>query len=275
MAVSSSSTFSSGKNQGVPTVSADFDKFAKHATPRFAIGFKVEDGDGNVYRYSHFGADTNRGVLVSQDVSESSLGDSDNVIVASASCANTSDGTKGSRYLNITTGNYSSGGTATEVTANQFAGGTFITSDDAGEGYTYDIVGNTTNAGSSTIRVELRQPIQVALGATTDFIIVGNKYANLEIATNGTDCTLAGVTCQTMDVSEEAWGWVQTKGLVGILCAGTDVLGEKVVLSQGTSGAVICASSVTESSQSLDQVVGSCVVAGDSTGHGVYYINLE
>jgi len=272
MAVSANSTFGSGTNQGVPTVSADFNKFDKHATPRFAVGFKVEDGDGNVYRYSHFGADVNRGVLVSQDLSESSLGDSDNAIVASASCTVTTDGTAGSKYLEITTGIYGST-TNTEITEDQFAGGKFITSDDAGEGYTYDIVGNSANT-AATIRLQLKQPLQVAVTAATDFIIVGNRYANLEIATNGTDCATAGVTCQTMDVSEEAWGWVQTKGVVGILCHGTDVVGENISLTNLISGAVVCASNAAAIA-SIDTIVGSCYVAGDSTGHGAYYINLE
>jgi len=271
MAVSSSSKFSSGRTQGVPSASVDFNKFAKHETPRFAIGFKVEDSDGNIYRYSHFGDDVNRGVLVSQDISESSLGDSDNAIVASASCTVTSDGTKGSKYLEITTGIYGST-TNTEIKTDQYAGGKFITSDDTGEGYTYDIVGNTANT-AATIRLQLRQPLQAALDATTDFIIVGNRYANLEIATNGTDAAIAGVTCQTMDVSEEAWGWVQTKGIVSILSQGTDVIGENISITNVTSGAVICASNAGVAS--LDAIIGSCYVAGDDTGHGAYYINLE
>lgn len=274
MAVSSSSRFASGAAIGVPQVAAGFDKFAKDKIPQYRLGFKVEDADGNVYRYAHFGADTNRGVLVAQDVSESSLGDSDNVIVASASCTVTTDGTAGSHYLEITTGEYGST-TATEITAGQFAGGTFVVSDDAGEGYTYDIVGNTANDSGETIRLQLKQPLQVAVTSASDFIIRGNKYSNLEIASNGTDAILAGVTCSTMDVSEQAYGWVQTKGVVGILCAGTDVIGERIVLSTGTNGAVVCASYTGESSQSLDQVLGTCLIPGDSTGHGVYEINLE
>ncbi|MCU0614545.1 MAG: hypothetical protein MUD09_05615, partial [Desulfobacterales bacterium] len=173
MAVSSSSRFSSGTAVGVPQVAGEFNKFDLHKTPQYRLGFKVEDADGNVYRYAHFGADTNRGVLVAQDVSESSLGDSDNVIVASASCTDTTDGTIGSRYIDVTVGIYAST-TATEITADQFAGGKLITTDDTGEGYTYDIVGNTANS-AATIRIQLKQPLVVAVDATTDFIILGNK----------------------------------------------------------------------------------------------------
>lgn len=271
MATSSNSYFGNGTVIGVPQVAVDFDKFAKHASPRFPIGFKVEDVDGAVYRYAHFGADTNRGVVVAQDSSESSLGDSDNVVVASASSTVTTDGTAGQRFVEINTGIYGST-TGTEIKTNQFAGGKFIVSDDSGEGYTYNIIGNTSNA-SANMRLELKEKLQVALGATTDFIIVGNKYANLEIATT-TDEFLAGVTCQTMDVSEQAYGWVQTKGIVGILTGTADVAGENLLLSSATSGAVVTASDAAQVG-SINNYFGFSIVPGDSTGHGAYYINLE
>ena len=267
MAVSTSSRFGSGAVQGVPSVAADFDKFAEHATPQHQLGYKVEDVDGNVYRYAHFGATVNRGVLVSQDVSESSLGDSDNVIVASASASDTSYGTIGSKSIEITAGG------STVIAADQYAGGKFITTDDTGEGYTYDIVGNTANSTSgSNIRLDLRQPLQVAVDGTTDFIIVGNKYANLEINTAATDNIIAGVSCSTISTASY-YGWVQTKGIVGILCGGTDAIGDYINPSNTTSGAVVCQSS--PNSVTVDQILGSCVVAGDSGGHGAYYINVD
>jgi len=140
---------------------------------------------------------------------------------------------------------------------------------------TYKVVGNSANATSgSAFRLQLKQKLQIAVTAATDFIIVGNKYANLEIATNGTDCIVAGVSCRSISTAAY-YGWVQSKGIVGILCEGTDVIGEKIVLSTGTSGAVTSASNVEETSQSIDQVLGSVVIAGDDTGHGAYYINVD
>ncbi len=269
MARSTSSYFGSGVVSGVALVAGEFNKFDEHSAPQYRIGSKIEDADGNVYRYSHFGADVNRGVLVSTDLTEACLGDSDNVIVASASCSVTTDGTAGSKYLEITAGDSGS-----EITLDQFAGGKFITTDDAGEGFTYDIVGNTANAtDTSSFRLQLKQKLQVAVTAATDFIIVGNKYSNLEIATAATDDYVAGVTCSTMDVSEQAWGWIQTKGVVGVLMAGSDAVGQKVQLSVETDGAVCGAAD--NASNTMDQVIGSCVVAGDAAGHGAYYINLE
>ncbi len=272
MTRSTLSSYGSGTIQGISLVAGEFNKFAEHETPQYRIGHKIEDADGSVYRYAHYGADTNRGVLVSTDISESCMGDSNDAIVASASCSVTTDGTVGYHHFEVTGGD-----SGLAIVVDQFAGGKLIVSDDAGEGFTYDIVGNTANAtDTSSFRVQLKQSIQVALTAASDFIIVGNKYSNLEIATHATDNYIAGVSCSTMDVSDKPFGWVQTKGVCGILEGTASVAGEKAILSPATSGATGTASiPQSADANSLDQIIGSCVVAGDSTGHGAYYINLE
>ena len=275
MAVSTKSRFGVGAVVGTPQVGSDFNRFESHSDPRHQLGWSAEDVDGNVYRYAQFGADVNRGVLVATDLSESCLGDSDGVIVASASSTLGTDGLIKTKYIEITAGDG-----AGAILTDQFAGGKFIVSDDAGEGYTYDIVGNTFNATSgSAFRLQLKQPLQVAVTSATDFIIVGNKYANLEIATRATDNYVSGVTCSTMDVSEASYGWVQTKGVVGILTdagvSGVSDANEKIVLSSGTSGAVTCVGDESQTTPTLNTVLGSCIIAGDDTGHGAYYIDLE
>jgi hypothetical protein len=159
MAVSTSTLFGVGAANGVPQVGADFNRFVSDATPKYQVGWKIEDVDGNVYRYSHFGADVNRGVVVAQDISESSLGDSDNVIVAPASTTSGTDGNIGTKYVEITAGQ-----SGNAITADQFAGGRFITTDDTGEGYTYNIVGNTGNATvGSAFRLQLKELLTLLL----------------------------------------------------------------------------------------------------------------
>ena len=156
---------------GVPQVAGAFDKFESHATPKYNLGFKVETADGKVYRYTQFGADVAVGVLVAGDLSESSVVDTDNAIIASASAETTTDGLINNKYIQLT---------LASVTAGQYVGGVFITTDDAGEGYTYDIVGNTATDDPATgdIRIQLAQPLQVAVTTATDFAILGNQYNN-------------------------------------------------------------------------------------------------
>jgi hypothetical protein len=268
MAVSTSNKFSIAAGSP-PSIVGAFDKFAKDATPKYPCGYKVEMADGTVLRYAHFGEDVDRGVLVSQDVSESLLTEDDDNIIAPASCVDTSDGTIGSRYIQATL----------TATVDQYAGGKLITTDDTGEGYTYDIIGNTATNDPATgdIRIELAQPLQVAVDATTDIVIVGNLYANLEIANAGVDDIISGVTCSTMDVSEAAWGWVQTKGVCGILADGTPAAGTILTLSDGTNGAVqaLAGGGTDVADVITEPIVGFCLTVPDSGGHCASKINLE
>lgn len=257
---------------GTPQVASNFNKFDMHKIAQFPIGFKVEDAKGNVYRYAHFSADTNRGVLVSPDLSETSVVDSDNVITAPASAQTTTDGTIGNKYVEIT---------LASIEADDFAGGSLVITDDTGEGYTYDIVGNTATGvpAASVIRLQLAQPLQVALDATSDFAISPSKYSNLEIAT-ATDTAPIGVSCSTMDVSEAPFGWIQTRGDVGILQDGVIAIGNPVQLSDGTSGAVqvfggATVSTVAAGDLVVEPILGYCLIAGDSGGAGVFRIMCE
>lgn len=276
MAVNTNTTFSIASG-APPTAVGSFNKFDMHATPKYAVGYKVEQADGSVYRYSHFGADTNRGVLVSQDVSESSVVDTDNKIIAPASAVavpgeSVKPGTIGSRYVEIT---------LASVTANKFVGGKFVTTDDTGEGYTYDIIDHTITGDPATgnFRIKLAEPLQVALDATTDFAIQGNLYSNLEVATAATDIAVAGVSCSTVDFSEAPYAWIQVKGQVGILTDTTPpAIGDISVLSSEVAGAVMKmggTAAATIGDVNGEEIIGTCLIAGDSTGHGVYKINIS
>lgn len=265
MAVPSDGRFFTRVTENVLT---DGNIFRQDASPKYAIGTRLVRGS-RVFRYSHFGADTNRGVLVATDADESSLVDSDNIVVAPASAATTTDGTLGSKFVEIT---------LAAVTANQFAGGLFVTTDDVGEGYTYEIKGNTAtdDPASGNFRLELHQKLQVALDATTDIAIQGHLNANLELATEDVDVAVAGVSCSTMDVSAAAYGWIQTWGPCGILQDGTIAIGDICTLSDSVDGAVQVAGGgdTTIADLVAESYVGTCLIAGDSGGHGVFDLSI-
>jgi hypothetical protein len=268
MAISTSSKFSIAAGSP-PQVVGAFDKFAKDATPKYPCGYKVEMADGTIYRYSHFGEDTAVGLVVAADISESSQADIADEIIAPASCVTTTDGTIGSYYIEAD---------LASVTVDQYAGAKLLILDDTGTGYTYDIVGNTAtdDPASGNIRIQLAQPLQVALDATTDIGIRGNRYANLESA-DPSDIDLAGVSCSAMDVSEAAWGCIQTKGVVAILADGTIDDGDVITLSDGVAGAVqTMAGGGTAISDAVSEpIIGFCVETGASGEYSGHIINLE
>ena len=145
MAVLDTSYFSNASPGDVQLFKGNI--FRKDATPVYPVGFRVTLAGGRVFRYAQYGADTNRGLIVSQDLSESAVVDTDNVMIAPASAVTVTDGTINSRFIQIT---------LASVTVDQFAGGTLHTTDDTGEGFTYFILGNTAtperlDAGSDAL----------------------------------------------------------------------------------------------------------------------------
>lgn len=265
MAIDANSYFSNQASVGLGGATAgQFNKFDLHATPKYNLGFKVEQADGSVYRYVHTGAATNRGQLVSQDISETSVVDTDNVIIAPASAVSVSGetikpGAIGSTYVEIT---------LASVTLNQYRGGKFVTTDDTGEGYTYDILGNTAtdDPASGTFRLSLAQKLQVALDTTTDFAIMGNPYSDVEAST-GTDEFPVGVLCSTT-TSALPYAWAQSKGVVGLLQVGNVTQGDVLVVSNTAGGAEVM-------SIFTQPIIGFCTDPGDTTGHMIAKINLE
>jgi hypothetical protein len=229
MAYSTSNKFSIAAGSP-PQIVGAFDKFEMHATPKYPCGYKVEMADGSVYRYGHFGANTSVGRLVSEDVSETSLTRQANKFKAPAASASGTDGAVGSRYLQATLAG---------VGKDLFAGAKVVMTADTGLGYTYDIIGNTAtdNPVSGDCRIELAQPIQVAIDATTDIHVTASPYQNLEGATD-TDIHVAGVACSTMVVADAPWGWIQTKGKCGVLSAAAVAAAVGAVLTtSNTAGA--------------------------------------
>lgn len=248
--------------------------YSLDGTPKYSLGFRISRQDGNIYRYGQFGAATNRGLLVSQDLSETSIPDTDNGMVAPASALVTSDGTIGAHFIEIT---------MSGVIKNQFQGGYLATTDDVGEGYTYRIKGNTASGynGATAYRLELYDPLQVAIDNTTDYTIIGCMFNDLEAATLGTDSAVIGASCATT-TSAKPFAFVQTRGVCGVLQDASSVLpavGDMVQLSALTAGAVgaYVGGSVGTTTALLARalVVGYCLDIGDSTGATTVFLQLE
>lgn len=249
---------------GTPVSVNEFDLNESGTVAKRPLGFKVEDAQGTIYRWCHFGAATNRGLLVSQDISESGVVDTDNAIIAPASCINAGDNTIGSRFVELT---------LAAATAGQYSGGKLVITDDTGEGYTYNILWSTATDDPTTgnIRLELERPLAATLAADSDFCILGSRYGNLEAATT-TDIHPVGVTMATMAAGD--YGWVMTKGQCACLDQGTTTIGTDLMIGS-VAGSVTDRSYTVAGGRGVLEKVGVCIVAGDDTGHAGIRINLE
>lgn len=276
MSTNTTSYFSNAYPGEMPHFDGNIFRADTIASPKYPLGFKVSRADGSIYRYSMYGTATNRGLLVSPDISEINIPDTDNGIVAPASANDTTDGTIGSRYIQIT---------MSAIVENQFAGGYFITTDDTGEGYTYRIKGNTaTGSGvgsdSDAYRLSLYEPLQVAVDATTDYAIIGCQYYDLEGATT-TDATITGASIVTV-AAASPFVFTKTRGVTALLLDASTtaaVDGAMMALSALTTGAVrpYVGGSIgtVVAAEMRYMIVGYSLDAGDATGHASVFLTLE
>jgi len=255
-------------------VGADIDIHRIDDAAEYPVGQIFTRADGAVFHYAHAGAAVDRGVIVAQDYSGSSVADTDDSIIAPASAVDVADepadsvGAKGSRYLQLT---------LASASADQCAGGYISITDDIGEGYTYRIKGNTATdtPAAGDIRIQLYEKLVVALTATTDCIITGCMYSNLLTAGTGTDGLVAGVTCASLTATDP-WGWIQTKGISTVLCDTAGSAGQLAILSQSVAGSYAPAYlDVTSSANLAFPSIGYVVTPGDTTGHGVLFLQID
>lgn len=258
--------------QGVPQVGADFNIFDMHAEQRYAVGTRIQRQDGNEYVYAHFLSDTPQGLVIGPDVSEGGeVAGVDNAVIAPASAVTKTDGTIGSKFLEMTNAG---------IVADEHAGGYLTIIAGTGVGYSYRIKGNTAtgNPASGTVRIELYEPLQVALDATSDVHILGSKYAQLiaAIGAGGENNLAVGVTCSNMDVSEAPYGWILVKGIGGAYVDGTIAAGEAITLSDGEAGWVQVAGGGSTAVVDLidERVIGQCVIPDASAGLATFQFNF-
>jgi hypothetical protein len=268
MAVSTSSYFSNSI-VGAPQLGADIDLYAAHTSPKYQVGFGITRGDGNKFRYSHFGALTAAGALTAVDRSES---DQYAVIKAGALAASLTK--VGGETMNVNAIGSRYAALVITATAHQFAGGYLVVHSGTGFGFTYHIKDNDATSAQITSNtvVQLYDPIVVALDSNSEITITGHNYANLEPITTTDPCP-AGVA--VTNVSASGYGWVQTRGPVGVLqdaTIGTIAKG-LVSVSSNTTGAVgIAGASLTGPNY---PIVGYLLNPGTSAAYSTVFLTLE
>lgn len=210
---------------------------------KFDLGEKLELIDGRVFRYGQFNAAVGAGLVVSQDVSATSVVEIDGKATAAA--------------IGATEVILTDSGTLGSATADQYAGGYLHITDDAGEGHQYRIKSNTA-ASSDAVTFTLYDGLVVAVTTDTDVAITGGLYCKLVGALGTADYIASGVT--PIAFTSGYYGWVQTGGIATALADGTIAIGQAVMLSDGTAGAV-------EAADNSHPTVGYATFAPDSTGY--------
>lgn len=231
-------TYYSNSITGNPTLVADVDLYSVQTTaPKFPVGYGFKRADGNVYRYCQLAATAvNAGQLVGQTTASGGATYGAAVIVPPASAVvvpgepNITAGSAGSHFVEVT---------IAAIALNKYAGGYLCVTRGTGLGETYRIKGNTATNTPATgnLRIQLYEPIKVALQAGQGIIIVPSMYTDL-VVTPTSASTVTGVLMSTT-TSAISWAWVCTHGVVGCQEDATTaaVAGMQVVASRVTAGA--------------------------------------
>lgn len=186
------------------------------------LGAEGTAGDGRYYRWALVGSSTN---LVAGTLLQGPAQDAtnwQNLVVSAAST--------GATEITVTS--------TVTTTANSLAGGLMIVRTGTGDGFTYEIAGNTA-ASSSGFTITLVDPLLAALDSTSRVDAQPNPYNGVII--NPTTPTSAPVGVAITNSTKGTYNFIQTRGPVALLAKGAITAGQSVVASVVTAGAVSAA----------------------------------
>ena len=125
---------------------------------------------------------------------------------------------------------------ATAATEDQYAGGTLVVNDAAGEGYGYRIKGNSAADSAGVITVFLADGLVVALTTSSEVTLKLSTFAGLVIS--ATDQADQAVGVPRIDVTAAYYAWFQTGGECPVLADEAVTKGLALTIGTGTAGAV-------------------------------------
>lgn len=218
-----------------------------------SLGAKAYSGDGREYRFVLAGATT----LVVGELQQS--------------CA-TVTGLNGlsvdAAAIGDTSVTISSSATAA---ANALAGGYLMVTVTPGNGYQYQIAGNTAVSSAAGMVVTLVDPILVALTTSSKVDLIANPFNGVIV--NPTTSTGVPVGVAIYPIVNAQYGWVQVAGPANVLAQGAVSVGVTVVPSTTTAGAVVTQAAGTSS---LDTTtVGTALAAITSTDNGPVFLTIS
>lgn len=260
---------------GMMQVGADVDIYATHTTPKFPIGQGFTRADGNVFRYCSFDGAVTAGRLVAPVVANAVLTVNDNNIRSQAAATIVESerpiqpGQIGSHYIQITLAG---------IAADKYQGGYLITNSGSGLNFTYRIVSNTAtgNPVSGDLYIQLYEKLEAEVSGNTDIIICPSMYNSLDVASTATNWGVAGVNMATTTATE-VYGWICTKGVVGVLQDGAWTGGDQLALSPDTNGSATSYGNGTTNVSELTgvQIIGYALQNGGNAEQGAAYLQIE
>lgn len=195
--------------------------YVESSIQQHALGERMVAPDGRVFRYAKMGAVAGVAGRLYQAPIE--VTDHQNLAPTAAVAV-------GATSVTVTLG-------ATAATANQYAGGWIIIAAGGGINHQYKVASHPAAAAAATLALTLEDPIRVALVAATSKVdLVANPYNGVIINPAAATSAAVGVTVTTQTAA--TFGWLQVRGVVGVLADGAVTVGTVVAASNAVAGAV-------------------------------------
>lgn len=217
------------------------------------LGSLVETLDGRAFRYMEVGATALvRGNLLQGPANTS--GHTDRVVGDAAAV--------GDMFVTFDSATNSG-------TADQYAGGYLVVNDAAGEGICYHIGGHATwTASETSVRINLTEPVEIALTADTSEISLHSLWRNVIQHPTAATNIVVGVSDGVPAIN--AFFFAQVRGVGSVLqeaTAAVSVISGGLVHSDTTAGAV----EITAQAITAEQEIGrALIVSVDEEHNGVY-----
>ena len=208
-------------NIGGPAIIGAQDLYSSSSTKGASLGQRVYGPNGKEYRYALYGE---TGVV--GDIYQSSVVDTQFDSLTPYAAA-----TAGDTIVYLTNG-------TTAVTANQFVDGTLSVSVTPGLGDEYTIVSHSTAANGAVWTLTLDRPIRTGWTvAATKVTARRSPYSGVIKCPTSLTGTVVGVGLYAVTSGE--YGWLQTKGVAGVLSDNsTGAIGSDVGVPGATAGSV-------------------------------------
>ena len=232
------------------------DQYKVNTDRRWPLGTVGRMETGEVFMYGHAGAVA----LAAHAICQSAVPTANHVLQTPLAAA------VGARTITLTLG-------ATAVVADEYRDG-LVSVDlvgNTGFGYAYHIASHVADAGGDNFPIPLKESetVQVAIATTANSVsMIRNKMRGLVIGTTTYTQKLVGVPLAPIAIG--SFGWFQVAGPCRVLTQGTVVIGEPVIGSGTTAGAVSPATA-----SETQQVVGTVMHVAVTTGYSLIDLQLD
>lgn len=195
------------------------DIWSEHQYQQHALGQRGETADGRVFRYAKAGEAITIGYLAQSPA----------IDTATITMAVTSAAAIGDKTIYFTHG-------ATTSSANEYAEGFACISYGTGIGQTLKIASHLAfTSGGTSSKLNLEDPLLVALDTTSKLDITHNPWNGVVMDTSAT-VPPAGVALHAF--TSGYFGWLQTRGVVGVFSDATVAAGYTFINDGSVSGGI-------------------------------------